>query len=47
MRRAHQANGKEFDVVILADLDARLWPDPADARRLFYVVVTRATPGVS
>jgi superfamily I DNA/RNA helicase len=40
---AHQCKGKEFDVVILGDATARFWPDNDDNRRLFYVVLTRAT----
>lgn len=39
---AHQAKGKEFDGVVLADLSARFWPDHEESRRLFYVAVTRA-----
>lgn len=37
---SHQAKGKEFDAVVLADVSARYWPDDADTRRLFYVAVT-------
>jgi hypothetical protein len=40
---AHQAKGKEFDAIILADAMERFWPDTEDIRRLFYVVVTRAS----
>jgi hypothetical protein len=40
---AHQAKGKEFDAVLLADGSARFWPDNEESRRLFYVTVTRAT----
>jgi len=40
---AHQAKGKEFDCVVLADASARLFPGTYDGRRLFYVAVTRAT----
>ncbi len=40
---AHQSKGKEFDAVVLADASARFWPDDDESRRLFYVVVTRAT----
>ena len=42
---AHQAKGKEFDHVILADASARFFPDNRDSRKLFYVAVTRATRG--
>lgn len=40
---AHQAKGKEFDAVVVADLIQRYWPDNEESRRLLYVVVTRAT----
>ena len=40
---AHPAKGKEFDAVVLADAMERFWPDNLENRRLFYVVVTRAT----
>lgn len=40
---AHQAKGKEFDTVILANPLERHYPDTAEGRRLFYVAVTRAT----
>jgi superfamily I DNA/RNA helicase len=40
---AHQAKGKEFDTVILANPLERNYPDTAEGRRLFYVAVTRAT----
>lgn len=40
---AHQAKGKEFDGVILADAMERYWPDNDETRRLFYVVITRAS----
>ncbi len=40
---AHQAKGKEFDCVILADASADLFLDNPEGRRLFYVAVTRAT----
>ena len=40
---AHQAKGKEFDAVVLADASERFWPDNDETRRLFYVVVTRPT----
>jgi superfamily I DNA/RNA helicase len=40
---AHQAKGKEFDAIILGDAMVRFWPDDDDHRRLFYVVITRAS----
>jgi UvrD-like helicase C-terminal domain len=40
---AHQAKGKEFEAIILADAMQRFWPDDDDTRRLFYVAVTRAS----
>lgn len=40
---AHQAKGKEFDAVVLAEVSARYFPDDDENRRLFYVAVTRAT----
>ena len=40
---AHQAKGKEFDTVILANPLARTYADDDEGRRLFYVAVTRAT----
>lgn len=40
---AHQAKGKEFDAVVLADGTERFWPDDEDHRRLFYVAITRAS----
>jgi superfamily I DNA/RNA helicase len=40
---AHQAKGKEFDIVILANPLERHYPDTDEGRRLFYVAVTRAT----
>lgn len=40
---AHQAKGKEFDAIILGDAMDRFWPDDDDHRRLFYVVITRAS----
>ena len=39
----HQAKGKEFDCVILAEATDQLFPDDVDSRRLFYVAVTRAS----
>ena len=44
---AHQAKGKEFDAVVLADGMARYWPDKAETRRLFYVSVTRASKSLT
>lgn len=44
---AHQAKGKEFDAVVLADGMGWLWPDDAENRRLFYVVATRATKSLT
>lgn len=40
---AHQAKGKEFDAVVIAELSSRFWPDDEEHQRLFYVAVTRAT----
>ena len=40
---AHQAKGKEFDAVILANASQRFYPDNDESRKLFYVAVTRAT----
>jgi superfamily I DNA/RNA helicase len=40
---AHQAKGKEFDVVVLSDASARFWEDSEETRRLFYVAMTRAS----
>jgi UvrD-like helicase C-terminal domain len=39
---AHQAKGKEFDTVILANPLTRHYEDTDEGRRLFYVAVTRA-----
>lgn len=39
---AHQAKGKEFDAIVLADASARYWPDDEETRRLFYVAIIRA-----
>jgi superfamily I DNA/RNA helicase len=39
---AHQAKGKEFDAVVIADASARFWPDNDERRRLWYVALTRA-----
>ena len=44
---AHQAKGKEFDAVVLADAMARHWPDDTANRRLFYVAMTRATKSLT
>ena len=44
---AHQAKGKEFDAVVLADAMERYWPDNTENRRLFYVVATRATKSLT
>ena len=40
---AHQAKGKEFDAIILANASARLFPNNDESRRVFYVAVTRAS----
>ncbi len=40
---AHQAKGKEFDAIILANATERSFPDNEDGRKLFYVAITRAT----
>jgi len=37
-----QVKGLEFDYVVLVDVDASLYPDTADARRLLHVGATRA-----
>jgi superfamily I DNA/RNA helicase len=39
----HQAKGKEFDAIILADAMERFWPNSDEAKRLFYVAITRAS----
>ena len=44
---AHQAKGKEFDAVVLADAMDRYWRDNAESRRLFYVALTRATKSLT
>ena len=44
---AHQAKGKEFDAVVLADATGRYWRDDPESRRLFYVAVTRATKSLT
>lgn len=40
---AHQSKGKEFDLVILADMSRRYFPADTESIRLFYVSMTRAT----
>ncbi len=40
---AHQAKGKEFDVVVLAGANEQFFPDTEESRRLFYVAITRAS----
>jgi superfamily I DNA/RNA helicase len=40
---AHQAKGKEFDAVILANASRQFFPDDEESRRLFYVAITRAS----
>lgn len=40
---AHQAKGKEFDVVIVVNASERHFPDTEQGRQLFYVAVTRAS----
>ena len=40
---AHQAKGREFDAVVVANASRRHFPDESESRRLFYVAVTRAT----
>jgi len=40
---AHQAKGKEFDAIVLAEASSRFFPDDEDARHLFYVAITRAS----
>jgi superfamily I DNA/RNA helicase len=40
---AHQAKGKEFDVVVIVNASARHFPDDEEGRRLFYVAITRAS----
>ena len=40
---AHQAKGKEFDVVILANASDRHFRDIDHHSRLFYVAITRAS----
>nr|MCS5635240.1 ATP-binding domain-containing protein [Myxococcota bacterium] len=37
-----QVKGLEFDYVVLVDVDASLYPDTPDARRLLHVGATRA-----
>lgn len=38
----HQAKGKEFDAVVIADATTRAYPDKPEHRRVFYVALTRA-----
>ncbi|MFN7135825.1 MAG: ATP-binding domain-containing protein, partial [Myxococcales bacterium] len=38
-----EVKGLEFDDVIVADADARSWPDEPGSRRALYVALTRAT----
>ncbi len=38
---AHQAKGREFDAVIIVHASNRFLPDSEEARRLFYVALTR------
>lgn len=40
---AHQAKGKEFDVVIVVNCGKPQFPDDEEHRRLFYVAVTRGS----
>lgn len=40
---AHQAKGKEFDVVIIVNCGQAQFPDDDEQRRLFYVAVTRGS----
>lgn len=40
---AHQAKGKEFDVVIVVNCGKAQFPDDDEHRRLFYVAVTRGS----
>jgi superfamily I DNA/RNA helicase len=40
---AHQAKGKEFDAVVLVNVNADNFPDTDEGRRLFYVAITRAS----
>jgi len=40
---AHQAKGKEFDVVIVVNCGKAQFPDDDEQRRLFYVAVTRGS----
>ncbi len=39
----HQAKGREFEAIVLADASARFWPETDESRRLFYVAITRAS----
>ncbi len=40
---AHQAKGREFDAVVIANGSERFYSDSEDDKRLFYVAITRAT----
>ena len=40
---AHQAKGKEFDVVIVVNCGKSQFPDDDEHRRLFYVAITRGS----
>lgn len=40
---AHQAKGREFDAVVLANASQQHFPADNESRRLFYVAITRAT----
>jgi superfamily I DNA/RNA helicase len=40
---AHQAKGREFDAIVLANASARFFPNDDESRRVFYVAVTRAS----
>jgi superfamily I DNA/RNA helicase len=39
----HQAKGKEFDAVVIADGFRRFYGDDDEGRNLFYVALTRGT----
>lgn len=39
----HQAKGKEFDAVVIADAFNRFYRDDEESRNVFYVALTRAT----
>ena len=40
---AHQAKGKEFDAVVLANASSQFFPNNEESRNVFYVAVTRAS----